>query len=175
MKANLRLAVGVLVTVMACDASALGADRARDEFEIRQLQARQEDAWNRHDAKAYAALFSEDGDVVNVVGWWWKGRPEIERQLHAAFAVVFRDSRLTIVDVEVRFLAHDVAVAHVRWTMEGAKTPASIPEPRQGIQIQVLQKRNAAWRIVAFQNTNSLPQAPFPTEESLPTVRSPEP
>ena len=174
MTADLPLAVAVLVMVMACDASALGADRARDESEIRQLQARQQDAWNLHDAKAYAALFSDDGDVVNVVGWRWKGRREIERQLTAAYAVVFRDSRLTIADVEVRFLARDVAIAHVRWTMEGARTPPSIPEPRQGIQIQVLQKRGAEWRIVAFQNTNSLPQAPFPTEGSS-TVRSPQP
>ena len=87
--------------------------------------------------QAYAALFSDDGDVVNVVGWRWKGRREIEQQLTAAYAVVFRDSRLTIADVEVRFLARDVAIAHVRWTMEGARTPPSIPEPRQGIQIQV--------------------------------------
>ena len=132
------------------------------------------DAWNRHDAKAYASLFADDGDVVNVVGWWWKGRREIERQLAAAHAVVFRDSRLTIVDVEVRFLARDVAIAHVRWTMEGARTPPSIPEPRQGIQIQVLHKRGAAWRIAAFQNTNSLPEAPFPKEGSS-TGRSPQP
>jgi len=174
MTVDVRLAVAVLVMVIACDASVLGADRARDESEIRQLQSRQQDAWNLHDAKAYAALFSEDGDVVNVVGWWWKGRREIERQLQAAFAVVFRDSRLTIVDVEVRFLARDVAIAHVRWTMEGARTPPSIPEPREGIQIQVLQKRNAAWRIVAFQNTNSLPQVPFPTGGSS-TARPPQP
>ena len=132
MTADVRLAVVVLVMVMTCDASALGADRARDESEIRQLQARQQDAWNRHDAKAYAALFSEDGDIVNVVGWWWKGRREIERQLQAAFAVVFRDSRLTITDVEVRFLARDVAIAHVRWTMEGARTPAFDPRASAG-------------------------------------------
>jgi uncharacterized protein (TIGR02246 family) len=154
---------GMLVVMMMYNASALGADRARDESEIRQLQARQQDAWNRHDAKAYAALFTGDGDVVNVVGWWWKGRREIERQLTAAYAVAFRESRLTIADVEVRFLACDVAVAHVRWTMEGARTPPSIPEPRQGIQIQVLHKRGGAWRIAAFQNTNSVPEVPFPT------------
>src|SRR6185436_12727674 len=93
---------GLLVAMMGYDASALGADRARDESDIRQLQARQQDAWNRHDAKAYAALFTDDGDVVNVVGWWWKGRREIERQLTAAYAVAFRESRLTTADVEVR-------------------------------------------------------------------------
>jgi uncharacterized protein (TIGR02246 family) len=154
---------GMLVVMMAYDSSALGAGRARDESEIRQLQVRQQDAWNRHDARAYAALFTDDGDVVNVVGWWWKGRREIERQLTAAYAVAFRESRLTIADVEVRFLARDVAIAHVRWTMEGARTPPSIPEPRQGIQIQVLHKRGDAWRIAAFQNTNSVPDVPFPT------------
>src|SRR4051794_8799778 len=101
MAADVPLAVAVLVMVIACDASALGGDRARDEAAIRQLQARQQDAWNRHDAKAYAALFSDDGDVVNVVGWWWKGPRGIERQLRAAYTVVFRDSRLTIVDLDV--------------------------------------------------------------------------
>jgi uncharacterized protein (TIGR02246 family) len=65
--------------------------------------------------------------------------------------------------VQVRFLARDVAVAHVRWSMEGSKTPPGIPEPRRGIQIQVLQKRDRAWRIAAFQNTSSLPETPFPT------------
>ena len=51
MTADVPLVVAVLVMVMACDASALGADRAGDESEIRRLQARQQDAWNRHDAR----------------------------------------------------------------------------------------------------------------------------
>ena len=62
---------GMLVVVMAYVASARGVGRAGDESDIRQLQARQQDAWNRHDANAYAALFTDDGDCVNVVGWWW--------------------------------------------------------------------------------------------------------
>jgi uncharacterized protein (TIGR02246 family) len=166
MTAAVPVAAATLVVMMAYHASAPRVDRREDESAIRKLQAQQQEAWNRHDAKAYAALFTDDGDVVNVVGWWWKGRREIERQLTAAYAVVFRESRLTITEVEVRFLARDIAVAHVRWTMEGARTPPAIPQPRQGIQIQVLQKRSAVWRIAAFQNTNSMPEAPFPTEGS---------
>jgi uncharacterized protein (TIGR02246 family) len=167
--------IGALLVMMTgFGIPALGAQSARDEAEIRALQARQEQAWNRHDAKAYAALFTDDGDVVNVVGWWWKGRSEIETKLTAAFAVVFRDSMLKIDDVKVRFLAPDVAVAHVRWSMEGSKTPPGIPEPRQGIQIQVLQKRDRVWRIATFQNTSSLPETPFPTDASAtPRPRQP--
>jgi uncharacterized protein (TIGR02246 family) len=134
----------------------------QDDAAIRQVQSRQADAWNSHDAPAYASLFTLDGDVVNVVGWWWRGRAEIESKLRAAFALVFRDSKLTITDVQVKFLTPEIAVAHVRWTMEGAKTPTGIPEPRQGIQTQVLRKQAGTWLIAAFQNTNSVPETPFP-------------
>jgi uncharacterized protein (TIGR02246 family) len=144
-------------------AAAVSADEAADAAAIRAVQARQAETWNAHDARAYAALFAEDGDVVNVLGWWWKGRAEIAEKLTAAFAFVFRESTLTITDTKVRFLTPQIAVAHVTWTMTGARTPPGAPEPRQGIQTQVLQKVGDKWLIAAFQNTNALPERPFPT------------
>ncbi len=134
----------------------------QDEADIRNVQTRQEAAWNRHDAKAYANLFTEDGECVNVVGWFWKGRAEIERKLTDAHAFVFRESVLTIKEVEIKFLGPEIAVAHVRWTMVGARTPGAIPKPQQGIEIQVLQKQAGKWLIVTFQNTNAIPEMPFP-------------
>src|SRR5450432_3077318 len=83
-------------------ASAAASD---DESGIRHLQVSQADAWNRHDATAYAALFTEDGDCVDVVGWWWKGRAQIESKLKAAFAFVFHESQLTITNTTVRLLS----------------------------------------------------------------------
>ena len=154
---------GLLALLIGFATPVLGATQNQDEAEIRQVQVHQAEAWNRHDAKAYASLFSADGDVVNVVGWWWKGRTEIERKLAAAFAAVFRNSTLTITEVQVRFLTPDIAIAHVRWTMVGAKTPPGMPEPRQGIQLQVLKKQAGKWLIVNFQNTNSMPELAFPT------------
>lgn len=152
----------LLVVATSWAGSASGAGRSRDETEILDVQARQAEAWNRHDAKAYAELFTTDGDVVNVVGWWWKGRVEIEAKLTDAFAFTFRDSVLTIEDVDIRFLTSRIAIARVHWTMTGAKTPPGIPEPRNGIEIQVLRKQAGKWLIVAFQNTNILPEIPFP-------------
>jgi uncharacterized protein (TIGR02246 family) len=147
------------VVALAGTASAAASD---DETGIRQVQISQADAWNRHDATAYAALFAEDGDCVNVVGWWWKGRAQIENKLKAAFAFVFHESQLTVTDTSVRFLSPTIAIAHVSWTMTGAKAPPGIPEPRQGIEIQVLQKKSGHWLIQAFQNTNGVPETPFP-------------
>ena len=158
--------------IIASTAPSAGAAQARDQLAIRDVQTRQADAWNRHDAAAYARLFTEDGDVVNVVGWWWKGRSEIESKLTAAFVYVFRESTLSIKDVQVRFLSSDIAVAHVLWTMTGAKTPAGIPEPREGIQLQVLKKSRGNWLIASFQNTNSVPERPFPTGPPAPGASS---
>jgi len=91
----------VAILIMASVAVGAAADRQADEAAIRDVaQTRQQQAWNQHDAKAYAALFAEDGDVVNVIGWWWKGRKEIESQLSDAFAFVFRESTLTITQAE---------------------------------------------------------------------------
>jgi len=156
------LGLGLFIFIAALTAPSVGAAQTL-EGEIRDVQMRQADAWNRHDAPAYARLFTEDGDVVNVVGWWWKGRPEIESKLIAAFAFVFRESTLSITDVQVRLLSPDIAVAHVRWTMVGAKAPPGVPVPREGIQMQVLKKSAGKWLIASFQNTNSVPERPFPT------------
>ena len=136
--------------------------REQDQIQIRQVETKQAAAWNAHDAKAYAGLFTEDGDCVNVLGWWWKGRAEIEQKLTDAYAFVFRESVLTIKDVTVKFMGPDTAVAHVRWTMTGARTPQGISPPQEGIQTQMLQKQAGQWLIAVFQNTNSIPERPFP-------------
>ena len=162
MRIDYRWAVLLLALGFLCSSQAMAQEA--DVAAIRALQDEQTSAWNRHDAAAYASLFTEDGDVVNVLGWWWKGREEIERKLSDAFAFVFADSRLHIVEVHVRLLEPNYAVAHVRWTMDGAKSPPGAPEsPREGIQLQILRKAQDGWRIVSFQNTNSIPEAPFPT------------
>jgi uncharacterized protein (TIGR02246 family) len=152
----------ILTSLAAFPAAAFSQDHGQDEAEIRNVEKQQQEAWNHHDAKAYANLFTEDGEVVNVVGWWWRGKAEIEKKLTDAYAFVFRESALTISDVQVKFLTPEIVVAHVKWTMVGARTPKGIPEPQQGIQIQVLQKQAGKWLIASFQNTNSIPERPFP-------------
>jgi uncharacterized protein (TIGR02246 family) len=141
------------------------AGQTQDEAEIRTIETQQAEAWNHHDAKAYATLFTEDADVVNVLGWWWKGRPQLESKLTAAYAFVFRESTLTIDEVDIKFLNPEMAIAHVRWSMTGAKSATGNASqiPQQGIQTQVLQKHAGKWLIAVFQNTNGVPEVPFHT------------
>jgi uncharacterized protein (TIGR02246 family) len=134
-----------------------------DDASIRQVQMRQAAAWNAHDATAYANLFSDDGDVVNVLGWWWRGKSQIQSKLADGFVWVFRDSKLVILDVQTRFIDPSTAIAHVRWTLDGAKVPpGALAPPREGIQLQLLRKVGEKWLITSFQNTNSVAERPFP-------------
>jgi uncharacterized protein (TIGR02246 family) len=164
-----------LASVAILTQKIFGADQNENEAQIRNVvQTQQQEAWNRHDAKAYSDLFTQDADLINVVGWWWKGRPQIEQKLRDAYTFVFRESTLNINEVEVKFLTPEIAVAHVRWSMGGARTPKDVPEPRQGVQTLVLQKHAGKWLIAAFQNTNAIPEMPFPkgppTAPSAPSV-----
>ena len=136
-----------------------------DDAAIRQLEAQQEAAWNAHDAHAYAQLFAEDADLVNVLGWWWKGRAEAEQKLTAAFSYVFAHSILHVDDVSVRPLTDDLALAHVTWSMTGAASPDGSGRniPQHGIQTQLLRRSEGRWLILAFQNTNAVPEHPFPS------------
>ena len=140
---------------------ALQAGQNPDETEIRAVEMGLQEAWNRHDMKAWANLFTEDADFVNVVGWWWKGRAEIEKKHTAIHAYIFRDSTLTIDEVHTRFLTPEIAVVHILWSLTGNKNPdGSDGQPRKGIFTQVLQKRNGKWLIAAAQNTDSRPEVP---------------
>jgi hypothetical protein len=88
---------------------------------------------------------------------------DVQVRQAAAFAWVFRDSTLTITDVQTRLIDPSTAITHVRWTLDGAKVPPGAPAPpREGIQLQVLRKTAGQWLIVSFQNTNSVPEQPFP-------------
>jgi uncharacterized protein (TIGR02246 family) len=168
---RLHLGIGLMIWALVLGFSLpAAAEQADDLAAIRQVQVLQATAWNQHDARAFANLFAEDGDAVNVLGWWWKGRPEIERKMREGFEFVYAQSTLTITDVDVRFLSPGMAVAHVRWKMAGAKTPPNMPEAREGIQLQILTKQPSGWVISSFQSTNSVTPSALPKGPSAPAT-----
>ena len=99
------------------------AKRAEEEAAIRKVEADLVDTWNHHDARAWANLCTEDSDVVNVVGWWWQGRSQIEKKIADAHAYIFRESTLTDDEIQIRFLTSETAVVHVRLVNDGAQEP----------------------------------------------------
>jgi uncharacterized protein (TIGR02246 family) len=121
------------------------------------------DAWNQHDMDAFGALFTEDADFVNVRGTRWIGRSAIGEGHAATHATIFKSTQLRILELSVRFLKPDVAVA--RWACEltGETTPAgeSVP-PRKAIPTFVMMKTQDRWLIVVAQNTDIVPAVRAP-------------
>ena len=62
-----------------------------DAEAIRRIEQMWDAAWNRHDAKALAALLSEDVDFVNVTGAWFKGRSEFEERMRQTHEGAFKN------------------------------------------------------------------------------------
>jgi uncharacterized protein (TIGR02246 family) len=113
------------------------------------------ECWNRHDMNAFAALFAQDAEFVNVVGLWWKGRDEIRKAHEFAHATMFKSSHLTITGVAVRFPAADLAIARARWALEGHLAPDGSTLPaRTGVLLNLLARSAGAWHIIDSQNTD---------------------
>ena len=111
--------------------------------------------WNRHDMDAFAELFAEDAEFVNVVGIWWKGRAEIKGAHEFTHRTIFKTSRLSIQESAVRFPTAGIAISRSRWTLEGHVSAEGDPlPPRNGILVNTLQQIGGAWRIIDSQNTD---------------------
>ena len=148
----MKMAVGLALLALAV--APVYASQQTDEDEIRRIQARWDDAWNRHDIKALSALVAEDVRFVNVAGNVLNGREEFEKLQTRTHATQFKDSVRTVTGTDIKFLTPDIAVAHVRWGMQGDKDADGTPRPpRNGVMMQVLVRRGGAWTIVAVQNT----------------------
>jgi len=76
----------------------------RTEQAITEVLERFTEAWNTHDAKAYAALFAENADFTNVFGQSFHGRETIEAQHAKIFTSMFKDSRITSMHSTVRLI-----------------------------------------------------------------------
>lgn len=121
------------------------------------------EAWEHKDADAIAALFVEDADFVNVVGFWWTRREQIRHNHAYGFEHIFGGSTMMLERVRVRDLG-EVAVVHAAWRIEGQHVPGGGgPEragERRGVFTFVVHRQpGGGWLAVAAQNTDVVPGA----------------
>jgi uncharacterized protein (TIGR02246 family) len=128
------------------------------ESAVRQLFQQLTDAWGAGDAKAYAALFTEDADYVAFDGVNQKGRAAIEAGHKPLFERFLKGSKLTGGLVDLQLLAPDVMLAHAIGSILDAGRTTPKPE-RLSSQTLVAVKQNGEWRFRAFHNTRVRPIA----------------
>jgi uncharacterized protein (TIGR02246 family) len=111
------------------------------------------DGWNRHDAKAFAAVFAEDADFTNWRGTSASGRSKIAEFHAPIFATIFKNSHQRYTGIKTRFIRPDVAAVDVHWEMTGATDAQGNPRPyRQGLLNFVMAKNAERWQILVMHN-----------------------
>jgi uncharacterized protein (TIGR02246 family) len=132
------------------------ANDSADEAAVRALYQQLMDGWNQGSGDAFAAVFTEDGDLVGFDGTHLKGRQEIAPFHQQLFDKWLKGSRLVGQVKDVRLLHPDVALMHAvgGTVLRGKSEP--VPE-RDSIQTLVATRQDGEWRLAAFQNTRLHP------------------
>ena len=111
------------------------------------------DAWNAHDAHAFAAIFAWNADFTNVFGMYAHGREEIERFHRPLFETMFKESRLAAIRTRIRPIRPDVAAVDLHWEMSGARDPSGNQWPsRCGLMSLIATREQGGWSIVVMHN-----------------------
>jgi uncharacterized protein (TIGR02246 family) len=132
---------------------------AAEEPLIRKVIDAEEDAWNRGDAKAFAARFQEEGSLADVLGAVSRGRAEIERRQSELFSAYFKGSLLALKVRKIRFLKPDVAIVEIDTEMSRfhKAPPAVFVDAEKVIRtrlVQVMVKAGNEWAIASFHNVD---------------------
>jgi uncharacterized protein (TIGR02246 family) len=125
------------------------------------------DAWNRHDAHAFAMTFTEDADFTNVQGVHANGRANVESFHSSRFAGIFKNTHLTASIRSIRMLSPEIAEVDADWQMTGVKAPDGSARPdRKGLLDWIMIKGpGGKWPIEIMHNTDLT---------NIPTTSSPK-
>lgn len=137
-----------LLAPMGATAQQPATPVSADEAAISAIVHDMESAWNKHDAKAYAAVFHRDAAFITFQGAYLKGRQDVEAVIARAHATGFRNSVTARRVEDVTFIGPDAAVVHVFRTNSGI---ADKPIPSRNTL--VVTRRDGKWGVLAFQNT----------------------
>jgi uncharacterized protein (TIGR02246 family) len=123
-----------------------------DSAAIKQCVAAWEDAWNRHDARATAMAYVEDGDFSSTTGVPSHGWKELEAHYNEIFTTFLKDAHRTDTVRSIRMLGPGIASVDIDWQMTGARTRDGKDAPnRKGLLTWIVSKQaNGHWMITIY-------------------------
>lgn len=140
------------------------AQQEQDRASIKALVQEEGNAWNRGDAKAFAAHFAEDGSFTNIVGMQTYGRTPFQAQHQYIFTTIYKGSHNELTIGRLKFVRPDVAIADVDGVLSNMISPPRgtplFPDGSMHVKLQlVLSKQDGAWQIDSFHNVTVNPAA----------------
>jgi uncharacterized protein (TIGR02246 family) len=158
----------VLIVVMACAAchsSVAGTlppptFTTQDEIAVRTIVSEFASTWNRHDMKAMHELDTDDVQWVNDSGNLWRGKAAVYKGHDAIHRTIFAKTSMSVEQTDIRAITPDVAVAvatlHFGPLIDASGRSVKDLKTRGSF---TMVKRDGAWKIVHFHNTDVDPEA----------------
>jgi uncharacterized protein (TIGR02246 family) len=160
MKLVLAILAGFIVSLASAVIAATPDPREADREQITALITALDETWNKHDMRAHAALFHEDGIWIAWTGEVISGRAAYEQALTSLHKTLFKNSVHKGRIEEIAFVAPDAAVVRGYGTVIGNEpTPDKVERYRNLI---VVTKRNGAWKLSWGQKTRFREGIPDP-------------
>ena len=122
---------GVLLVAAVAAATSVPAQaaEAEDKAEIERLSSDFAAGWNAHDAKRMAAIFAEDGDLINPFGQRAHGRSDIEKFFEAEQAGAMKGTTYKIESASFRELDPTCDIVDWEAVVTGIMDPSGKAKP----------------------------------------------
>jgi uncharacterized protein (TIGR02246 family) len=132
----------------------INAQTQEDEAAIRQAVATTTTAFNTRDDQATAELTTTDADFVTVTGAWSKSSADYLAARRARFATALKNASIQVINIKIRFLRPDVALAHVTQEIRGMSDDNGKELPSHTeLSLRVFVREHDKWLMTAFHNT----------------------
>ncbi|MCR4413143.1 MAG: SgcJ/EcaC family oxidoreductase [Thermoguttaceae bacterium] len=142
-----------IIAVSTLAAETNKADETSDEAAIRATVESYTAAYNRGDAKAVAAHWSDSGEWISPSGQRFRGRAAIEKELQALFAEN-KGVRIEVTNPSIRFVSPNVAIEE--GTVRVIR-PAEPPSDSTYLAVDV--KEKGQWKLNTVRETE-IPETP---------------
>jgi uncharacterized protein (TIGR02246 family) len=141
--------VPAVVTGQTSASQASVAPRSPDEVAILENVKQMETGWNTKSGASFAKPFAADADYVIINGMHIRGYDAIEKGHQQIFDTIYKDTTVSLIVKQIRFLRPDVALVHVSGHRDS-------PQPNlkaDATLVMVMTKNDGSWKIASFQNT----------------------
>ncbi len=140
-------AIMMAVAALAVASTSRAVDLKEDAAIKAQFEKLQK-AFNAADAKGVAALFADDGDLINPAGQYAKGKLEIEKLAAQDLANIIAGGTSTFTIRDWRFIGNskDTVLVNATHDFKGGKGP--MPEG-QVLVTTVMVRRAGQWMVIA--------------------------
>jgi len=112
---------------LVCGVAALADAQESAEAELKKIAAAFSQAWANGDAKAIAAMHTEDAIRQPGTGQVISGRAEIEQNYAQALTGPFKGTQIVITPGQLKQLTPDVYVGEGKFQIIGGSLPAGTP------------------------------------------------